>query len=117
MKKTFFLSLIIFIGCASSFIADPVELNPDADKVRIYHKADPPHGCKEIGPFVAIHGKDGLISIKQGDYYGAINILRNEAYAKGANTVLILNMIPPHHTANYNYASYKIESILYKCKK
>lgn len=99
----------LLLGCSAS----EVTMKPSAVKVQV-GTAPPGEGFAQIGPITARHGGGCGLYGSQGDYEGAMNILRNKAGERDADYVQIISEQGEHMTGSCLDRAYVINGFAYK---
>jgi hypothetical protein len=119
MKKTFFVCttvLTICTGCGG-YSPVPVNLSPDAAKVKVFRKTDPPVSCIEIKPFTATDGHGCGRMGTPGTYEGTYNTFRNMVVEMGGNAGLIMSEREPMSRPDCYENTYSMNGVAYKCPR
>jgi S1-C subfamily serine protease len=111
MKKltAFLIITLLLAGCAATNVA----VRPSSVNVQVGHSS-PGEGYDQLGPITAKHGGGCGLYGAQGDFEGAMNILRNKADERGADYVQIISQQGEHMTGLCLDRSYVINGFAYK---
>ncbi|MGD8241997.1 MAG: hypothetical protein PVG19_10245 [Desulfobacterales bacterium] len=101
----------LLIGCT----AGEVMMKPGSTSIQVGNNP-PGEDFIQIGPITARHGGGCGIYGSQGDYEGAMNILRNKAHERGADYVQIIRQQGEHMTGLCLDRAYVIDGFAYKAK-
>jgi hypothetical protein len=93
--------------------AKAVVAEPRAEAVDV-EKADPPPGSQGLGIVYAVHGGGCGVTGAEGNYDGAVMMLRNKAVERGGNYAQILTTIPPHTENGCFDNRFVIRAVLYR---
>ena len=112
---------VMMAGCVTYPVAK-VELTDAGNKVRVFHKTDPPISCEEIRLMTVATGKcdynqSGAATSKWsteiGNFAASYNLFRNEIAIAGGNAGMMEYMGPPHRTGCH--LEHEIVGFAYKC--
>jgi hypothetical protein len=93
--------------------AKAVVAEPRAEAVDV-EKADPPPGSRGLGIVYAVHGGGCGVTGDEGNYDGAVALLRNKAVQRGGNYVQILTTIAPHTENSCFDNRFVIRAVIYR---
>jgi hypothetical protein len=101
---------ILAVGAcqAKAVVAEPRALAVDVEK------ADPPPGSRGLGMVYAVHGGGCGVTGAEGNYEGAVMLLRNKAVQRGGNYVQILTTIAPHTENGCFDNRFVIRGVIYR---
>lgn len=103
------VAMLVIVGCTASNVA----MRPDSVNVQV--GIDPPgDGFMQLGPITAKHGGGCGLYGSQGNFEGAMNILRNTAAERGAEYVQIIRQQGEHMTGLCLDRAYVIDGFAYK---
>lgn len=110
MRHIAICAALVFVGgCVSA----PIQLTTGAEKVRVA-KSDPPHDYAEVGHLTGSDGAGCGAFGSRGTYEGAVNSLKNQAHAIGADFVQIFTITEPHFRPGCFDNVYTISGSAYK---
>ena len=111
MKRFFILIAAASVLCACA--AGQVTVRPDAMHVQV-GTSPPGQGFVQIGPITAKHGGGCGLYGSQGNYEGAMDILRNKAAERGVDYVQIVDQEGEHMAGMCLDRAYVIDGFAYK---
>lgn len=108
------LAKVAVLGCLlSACTAGKVTMRSGSVNVVVGH--NPPEGSfTQLGPISAKHGGGCGLYGSQGDFEGAMNILRNKADERGAHYVQIISQQGEHMTGICLDRAYTIDGFAYR---
>ena len=102
------LTMLLLTACTAGNVA------MRADSVNVQVGNNPPgDGFTQLGPITAKHGGGCGLYGSQGDFEGAMNILRNTAAERGADYVQIIRQQGEHMTGICLDRAYVIDGFAY----
>lgn len=106
LPRGILMTLLLLLGGCTN-----IQLKPEAQAVRLYFDREPETRCRFIGEAVGTHGNMfTFIFIANEDLLeSAINDLKNEAQAHGADSVFLM-----HHQLNFS-SSVTLLGQMYRC--
>ncbi|WP_445145038.1 DUF4156 domain-containing protein [Dyella sp. Tek66A03] len=104
---------LLAVGLLAGCTASEVKVSPGSVSVQVGANS-PGSGFAQIGPITAKHGGGCGLYGSQGDYEGAMKILRNKAAAMGADYVQILSQEGEHMKGICLDRAYVIDGFAYK---
>ena len=103
------ISMVVLAGCS----AGNVDIRPESVNIQVGN--DPPgDGFVQLAPITAKHGGGCGLYGAQGDFEGAMNILRNKAAERGAVYVQIIRQQGEHMAGLCLDRAYVIDGLAYK---
>lgn len=108
-----FAAPLLIVSLLAGCTASEVVMRPDSINIQIGTKS-PGDGFTQIGPITAKHGGGCGLYGAQGDFEGAMNILRNKAAERGADYVQIIRQQGEHMTGLCLDRAYVIDGFAYK---
>jgi hypothetical protein len=103
---------LLLSGCTAA----AVTVAPEAVRVQVGDQ--PPSGrYEQVGAITARHGGGCGLYGSQGNFEGAVAILKNKAAAMGANYVHILRTLPEHMTGICLDRAFLIDGMAYKVQQ
>jgi len=111
VKKIVFVLSLTFV--LSACTASSVKMHPGSENVQI-GTAAPEAGYSMLGPISAKHGGGCGLYGAEGDFAGAMNILRNKAAEMGADYVQIIRQQGEHMSGLCLDRAYDIDGLAFK---
>ena len=106
-------AILLAVGLLAGCTASEVKVSQGSANVNVGTNSPGP-GFSQIGPITAKHGGGCGLYGSQGDYQGAMTILRNKAAAMGADYVQVLSQEGEHMTGICLDRAYVIDGFAYK---
>lgn len=103
------ITMLVLAGCTAGQVA----MRPDSVNVQVGNNP-PGDGYTQLGPITAKHGGGCGLYGSQGDFEGAMTILRNKATERGADYVQIIRQQGEHMTGLCLDRAYVIDGFAYK---
>src|SRR3990172_7349882 len=103
------ITMLAIVGCTASNVA----MRPESVNIQVGNNP-PGDGFAQLGPITAKHGGGCGLYGSQGDFEGAMNILRNKAAERGADYVQIIRQQGEHMTGICLDRAYVIDGFAYK---
>lgn len=103
------ITMLVLTGCTASQVA----MRPDSENVQVGNNP-PGDGYTQLEPITAKHGGGCGLYGSQGNFEGAMTILRNKAAERGADYVQIINQQGEHMTGLCLDRAYVIDGFAYK---
>jgi hypothetical protein len=104
---------LLAVGLLAGCTASEIKMSPSSASVNVGSNS-PGSGFTQLGPITAKHGGGCGLYGSQGDYQGAMTLLRNKAAAMGADYVQILSQEGEHMTGICLDRAYVIDGFAYK---